>query len=136
MSYAAQHQAIREHFAASWPDTPIAWPNAKFVIPDSEAWVRFVISDEGADQISFGSPDNNVFRYGGLVTVMVFSLMGQGDAEQLTLADKAVTTFLGWQDGTSGVLFRQPPFARQVLGRDAKWFHTNVICPFERDSFF
>lgn len=134
MSYESQHNAIRARFAAQWGSTtPVAWPNVDFTPPDNTAWVRLNVADADTRQASFGDPGNNVHRHTGLVTVMIFTPLGQGDKEALELADQAAAIFRGWQDSSSGVLFRSPPFVRQI-GSEKKWFHLNLLCPFQRDS--
>jgi hypothetical protein len=80
-----------------------------------------------------GDPGNNVYRHNGVVTVMIFSPVNTGEKEALALADHATAVYRGWTG--SGLRFRRPPFVRQI-GPDRKWYHLNVLCPFERDSFF
>ena len=133
MTYQTQHNALRTKFLQEWgTTTPIAWPNAPFQPPTDAPWVRFVVADGTSDQKSFGAPGSNVFRYPGVVTIMIFTLLGKGDKDALLLADQACAVFRNWEG--SGIRFLQPPYVRQVPGADDKWYHVNVICPFERDS--
>lgn len=137
MTYEVAHNAIRTRFAERWaalaPLVPVAWPNVTFRPPADGSWARFVIADADALQASFGSPDSNVHRHAGLVTVMLFTPLNVGDATALRLVDIATGIFRGWRDNASGVLFRRPPYARQI-GSEERWHHVNVLCPFERDS--
>lgn len=136
--YVTQHNAIRTRFTQQWgTETAVQWPNVKFIPPNNTSWVRFQISDSGAFNASMGDPGNNLKRYTGLVTVQIFTLLGKGDSESLRLADLATAIYRGWEDDTSRVFFREPPFARQVPGRadTDKWHQVNVVAPFERDSY-
>lgn len=136
MTWEAQHNAIRDRFNTQWgATTPVKWPNVKFTPPDGSPWVRLNVADADARQASFGDPGNNVHRHIGLVTVMIFTPLGQGDEEALELADQAAAIFRGWEDGTVGVRFRNPPYVRQI-GEEKSWYHVNLLCPFERDTLF
>lgn len=144
MSYEAQHNALRTRFSTEWADeTPVEWPNGPTVEPpDTDqaldplpAWVRFVIQDLEAEQASMGDPGNNVHRHEGAVIVMIFTPAGAGDQRALELADRVAAIFRGWQPPLTGLRFLRPPFVRRV-GQEQKWYHINVIIPFQRDSHF
>jgi len=135
MTYEAAHSALRARFETQWASaTDIAWPNVEFTPPDDDDWVRFVISDTGAFQASMGDPGNNIHRHTGVVTIMIFTRLGLGDEAGLEYADLATAIFRGWEDAATGLRFREPPFVRQVPGQAHKWYHINVLCPYERDS--
>ncbi len=93
------------------------------------------MQDAGANQVSMGDPGNNFYRHNGILTLMIFTPLNQGDAEALQIADEVAAIFRGWQDLTSKVFFRTPPFVRRI-GSEGKWYQANVLCPFERDSLF
>lgn len=139
MTYEAQDNAIRTRFStvyAGGTNHPVAYPNAEFKTqPVDDVWLRFVMQDAGANQISMGDPGNNFHRHTGLLTFMIFTPLNQGDAEALQVADEVAAIFRGWQDPTTRVFFRQPPFVRRI-GADGKWYQVNLLCPFERDSLF
>lgn len=139
MSYEAQDNAIRTRFSTQWAlgsNHPVAYPNAELANkPADDVWLRFSVQDGGAAQISMGDPGNNFHRHTGIVTVMIFTPLNQGDAEALQVADEVAAIFRGWQDPTTRVFFRTPPFVRRI-GEDGKWYHVNVLCPFERDTLF
>lgn len=137
MTYEAQDNALRARFEAQWDHAnyPIAWPNVEFTPPASTAWVRFAPADAGAEIASFGDPGNNVYRHSGLLTVMIFSPLNQGDGPALALADTAAAIFRGWTDAAVGLRVRQAPFIRRI-GAEKSWYHVNVLIPFERDSHF
>lgn len=133
MSYVAAHNAIRARFNAQWGSTtPIIWDNAIGVPPET-AWVRFVVADGSASQITFGAA-TDLFRHLGMATIMIFSPANAGDGAALALADTALAVFRKWSDLTSGVKFLQSPYA-QTVGLEGKWFHVNVLCPFQWDAF-
>lgn len=136
MTFASAHAAIRSRFSSEWGSTtPIQWPNTSFEVPDGAAWVRLVIADTDADQVSMGDPGNNLHRHPGLVTVMIFTPVGEGDGESVALSDSAAAVFRGWEHSSSGVLFQRPPF-RRVISADGPTYHANVICPFHWDGHF
>jgi hypothetical protein len=139
MTYEAAHNAIRGRFSTQWGSTTVvAWPNVAFTPPTDAAWVRFLIQDIDAAQVSYGDPLNNNDRYRhiGRVVIQVFTLKGQGDKEARELADTAAGIFRKWSDAGSGVLFRLAPFVRDIPIDEPKWFQINVECPFLRDSYF
>lgn len=147
MSYEAQHNALRNRFATEWDDTtPVEWPNGPPLEPPNaeeptppstelDAWVRFVIEDIEANQASMGDPGNNVHRHEGAVVVMIFTPSGEGDQRALELADQAAAIYRGWLAPGTGLRFRRAPFIRRV-GQEQKWYHVNVLIPFERDTHF
>ena len=138
MTYETQDNAIRTRFDGLWTggsNHPVAYPNAEFVKPTNSPWLQFVMQDAGANQVSMGDPGNNFHRHTGLLTVMIFTPLNQGDAEALQIADEVGAIFRGWQDPTTKVFFRLPPFVRRI-GAESKWYHVNLLCPFERDSLF
>ena len=139
MSYEDQDNAIRGRFETQYAmgtNHPVAFANAKFENkPTASPWMQLWIQDAGANQASFGDPGNNFYRHVGLVTVMIFTPLNQGDAEALQLGDEVTAIFRGWQDPTTRVLFRLAPYVRRV-GSDGKWYQVNALMPFERDSLF
>lgn len=138
MSYEAQDNALRTRFSTQYAlgtNHPVAYPNAEFTQPVDSPWLRFVVQDTEARQASMGDPGNNFYRHPGLVTVMIFTPLNQGDAEALQIADEVAAIFRNWQDPTTRVFFRRPPYVRRV-GAESKWYHVNVLCPFERDTLF
>lgn len=133
MTYAAQHAAIRTRFSTLWATlTPVAWPNMDFTPPDNGSWARFTIKDAMAWNASCGDPGNNLQRHVGSVIIELYVLSGTGDGPALALIDTAISIFNGYE--IPGLVFREVPFCRQI-GIDNRWYHTNVIAPFERDSF-
>lgn len=137
MSYEAQHNALRTRFSTEWgAETQVEWPNAPVLQPpDTDPWVRFLIHDMEASQVSMGDPGNNVHRHEGAVVIMIFTPAGAGDQRALELADRAAAIFRGWQAPGTGLRFLRPPFVRRV-GQEQKWYHINVFVPFERDAHF
>jgi len=136
MTFEAQHEALRTRFNTVWgATTPIAWPNIDFKPPNRAPWVKFRILDKDANQASFGTPNNNFFRYVGVVQMIVFTPLGEGEKEALELVDLADTVYKNWSH-SSGVRFLNPPRV-QTVGEEAdKWHQVNIIAPFSRDSLF
>jgi len=139
MTYEAQDNAIRTKYSvdfAAGSNYPTSFPNSNdFTKPTNSPWVQFIIQDAGANQISMGDPGNNFHRHTGLLTLMIHTPINQGDALSLQIVDEISAIFRGWQDPTSRVFFRLPPFPRRI-GPDGKWYQINLLCPFERDSLF
>lgn len=138
MTYEAEGNAIRTRFSVQWDlgsDHPTAYPNAEFTKPTNSPWLKLIMDGAGARQVSMGDPGNNFHRHTGLLTFMIFTPLNQGDKEALAIADEVAAIFRGWQDPTTRVFFRLPPFVRKV-GPEGKWYHINLLCPFERDSLF
>lgn len=137
MTYQLAHNAIRDRFNTQWASaTEIAWPNKEFddrVLNTLDEWVRFRIDEAGAGWASMGDPGNNINRTLGQVTCSVFVKPDIGDKRALELADLIVAAFIGWEDATTRVRFRIPPYVRPV-GNDRNWYQINVIAPFERDA--
>ena len=150
MSYEAQHNALRQRFIDEWRGTPvnrIAWTNVAFDDnKESNApWIRFMIEDDTAEQISVGgNPDDadaggDLIRHMGAIVVQVFTPLSQGGGEGLNLADQVVAIFRRWETpeapGVPVIRFRMPSRVRQVRTQSGDlWHQTNVYCPFERDS--
>ncbi len=134
MTLEAAHAALRQRFATGWGSTtPVQWPNQRFDIPET-AWVRFVIEDADVQWRSMGDPGNNRERHIGQVVVQIFVPRGDGEGVSVEYADTIKAIFRGWQDATSGVRFRVPPYARQA-GTERKWYQVNVVAPYEFDDF-
>lgn len=137
MTYEAAHNAIRTRFNTQWgATTPVAWPNAEFdarKLEGTDEWVRFRIDEASASWASMGDPGSNIKRTGGQVTLNIFTLGGQGDERALELVDLIMAIFTSWEDASTRVRFRVPPYARTV-GNSGKWYQVNVIAPFERDA--
>lgn len=132
MSYQATHNAIRTRFAAQWTTTPIAYPNVEFTPPAGDTgWVRLTIEDADAFQVSMGAP-TNFYRHPGLIIVSVFVPLNRGDKQALEYADSIAAIFRSWQ--TTGIRACAPTVKR--IGPDDKWYHVNVVVPFERDTLF
>lgn len=138
--YETQDNALRDRFNTEWADaTPVQWPNVDFKAPEDangnpQEYVRFVVEDIEAEQASMGDPGNNVYRHSGAVVLMIFTPAGAGDQRALELADRAAAIFRGWQTQNTGLRFKAP-FVRRV-GQEQKWYHINVLVPFQRDAHF
>jgi hypothetical protein len=134
MSYEAQHNAIRNRLNAQWTTTPIAWDNVEFDRPDNSAYIQLVIQDSGTKQASMGAPDSNWFRSNGLLIIMIFVPLNQGDKVALEMADVLTAIFRRWVDAPTRLRFGAP-FIRNI-GAEPKFYHVNVLCPFQRDELF
>jgi hypothetical protein len=130
MSYLTERQAIQARFQAAWgTSTPVAWPGIHFRPPTNAAWVRFTVIPGPADQVSVGTA-TDLYRGDGDVLVEVFTPLGAGELQALTLADEVVEAFRGWR---SGDLAFFTPRVLPGLETDG-WWKTDVIAPYQRDS--
>ncbi len=132
MSYQTTHNAIRKRLKDNWTTTPIAYQNVEFTPPVGDTgWVRLTVEDADAFQASMGGT-TNFYRHPGLIIVSVFVPLNRGDKQALEYADSISAIFRSWQ--TTGIRFYAPTVKR--IGADDKWYHVNVVVPFERDTLF
>ena len=132
MTYADEAVTIRQRFRSNWLSTPIAWPNADFDEPESDAWVRLNIVTAQSEQTTTGAVGSRDFRHVGMVVVQVFVPKNTGDGYAKELADSACAVFRGVSE--DGITFLAPYV--EPGPDDPKWFQVNATCPYFRDSQF
>jgi|TARA_R110002167_G_scaffold92478_1_gene248331 hypothetical protein len=138
--YAAAYNTILTRFKgqmdSSRPNVKISWPNidfdpeADFNTSTDEAWARVTVQGGEAFQASLGGTGYRRWRHLGLVTVQVFSPMGEGLQTSLDVADDVVAALEGVT--TSSVEIHASSV--NPIGRDGAFFQTNVRTPFRFDN--
>lgn len=138
--FAAAYNTILTRFKSQMdtlrPDVKVSWPNIDFD-PESDfdastddAWARITVQGGEAFQASLGGTGNRRWRQPGLVTVQIFSPMGEGLQTSLDVADDVVVALEGVS--TSSVDLHAASV--NPIGRDGAFFQTNVRTPFRFDN--
>lgn len=131
MNYEAATAAIRAYFAAEWAnDTPVAYDDMPFNVPNNQTWVRFNVSHVDGYQASIGSPSNNRFRRDGLIVAQVFQPAGKASKNARQKADKIVNAYLGKDN--SGIHYYDVQM-REIGSDGAGWYQINVLIYFRYD---
>jgi hypothetical protein len=120
----AAHNTIRAQFKALVADVlniAVQYDNAELEAPDNESWIRLSILDGESTRSSY-----NTHRTTGIVDAAVFTPLGEGDQEALSVADRIVNTFL--PSTVNGVQFRVPSVSS--IGRSGRFWQVTVTCPF------
>lgn len=91
------------------------------IIPGDSAQVTALCSPTGGQQ----------FRTAGIFIASIYFPHGDGDGDQVALAEQAAGKFKAQTVG--GVTFRTPSISR--VGRAGKWWQVNVTCPWQFDTF-
>lgn len=131
MNYELAVKAIRKLFADQWVNnTPVAYDDVPFTIPETKTWVRLNISHIDGYQSSIGSPLGNRFRRHGLINAQIFQPQGQGSIDARKKADFIIPIFQGKQ--ISGITFYDVQ-AREIGNDGAGWYQINVLSKFYYD---
>ena len=108
---------------------PTAWDNAVFSPPNGTTWTRFSMVETKAETIEGGT--NRRYRTPGAAVAQVFSPLGVGEKDALSLADSIAGVFRATT--VDGILFHTPRIL--TLGRlSDRWWQLNVTCPFSYDT--
>lgn len=156
------HQLLQAHFATEWrknydgaplPDdhpaeregflTRVDWPNGKLTPRNNEDWVRFVLTETSGYWGSFGATKtSNLTRSLGTIIAQVFTRKSIGPALSIRLGERVLTIFKRFDEPVAGksiyVRTTQPGYINQ-LGDNTEgsgiWYQSNVIIPYQIDSF-
>lgn len=133
MNFNEAEAEIRKHFKNGWNGlTDIAYPDTAFQPSVGETFVRFNCQETSGKQVSAGSPNNNLFRHYGFVTIQVFQPEGQSSTDAREKAQTAIALFMG-KNTTNGIHFYDV-YGKQ-LGNDGKgYYQLNVTAFFRYDE--
>jgi len=130
--------AILGHFTDAWnsqtnPPT-LYYDDFGQEIPGSDtAWARIQIRHNEGGHAALGPPGQQKFERVGVVTVQVFTPLGDGRLAADRLMQAALRAFEGKtvRRGSSEVWFRR--VRANEMGRNEAWYQINVIAEFEYD---
>lgn len=139
-------QAIEAAFVGGWHSggvmrTPVALPNVRGLLNATDgsariqkptaddAWVRFVIREQGIGQIDMGDPAT--VRTLGRAEVQIYVPVGEGTREARDLGDEALLLFERMTIGAAK--FRCADASHFEVGRDESWWRYDVTVPYYRD---
>lgn len=135
MAGAAVVSAVGAMLAANWTTTPIIDADATDAGPaDGSAYVTIEYPVAQENQITIGSPGNNVFRETGAFRIVLNSPSGQAATNALTLIDQLRAIFRGKQ--FSGVTtFAPSPGVINNSNYQAGRFIMSCAVPYQFDLF-
>jgi hypothetical protein len=118
------HNVIREHFKEVFADVqsvPVQYDNAHFDPPNSGPWVRLSILGGATSRTAAER-----YRTSGIVDAAIFTPVGAGDQQALSLADRVANAFM--PSTVHGVKFRLPSVSS--VGSSGRYWQVTVTCPF------
>jgi hypothetical protein len=128
-TYEQVRTAIVTHVDTTWrvagvERTPIEWMNREFHPPVNAPWARFILSFQGAEDVTI--PLEPLNRAVGIVSFDIFVPLNSGDLVMMQLVNEAVKMFS--RKTVTPVQFRaaSPTF----LGEDPPFFQHRVNTPF------
>lgn len=134
----AGRDAIAAMFKAAWEadtvsdDIEVRYDDRAVELPDSDvAWVRLNIQHSLGQQTTLGGENGRRFTRSGVVTVQVFTPVGEGLVLNDALSKIAHEIFEGGSTAQGSLLFRN--VTTREIGVDGAWFQTNVVAEFEYD---
>lgn len=128
---AEARDAILTQFSTEWATltTPPAlfYDDVKGDLPSATSpWARVNIQQVFGEQTSIGDPGSRLFEHTGIVTVQVFTPVGDG----LDLSDTLVEAALGAFEGksTNNIWYKN---VRAIdVGDEGDWYHVNIKADF------
>lgn len=123
-------------WSVSASNIPLAFEDVKEDdIPpkNGTAWARIQVRHNSFFKATVGGEvGNRRFRRVGLVTIQIFTPVGEGLSQADSLAKIALDAFEGKSTGADSIEFRNARI--NEIGRDGSWFQTNVLVDFEYDE--
>jgi Bacteriophage related domain of unknown function len=109
------------------------YPDVVGVMPDTtEAHLRAFLDHQDERQVTLGGIGSRRYRVTGIVTVQIFSPLGEGQVDSDQISGVVKTAFRGVNTGADAIEFRR---VRVVdVGRSGGWLQTNVVAEFEYDE--
>ena len=110
---------------------PTQYDNFPFERPADKLWVRWSILPGTSDQVSTGGgAGSDRFRTPGVCRATIFAPVESGTKKSHDLAKLIVAAFRAVT--ASGVTYRTPSVTN--IGRNGKWWVTDVEVPFYTDT--
>ena len=131
---------ILTYFTTEWntqTDPPLViYDDKARDLPEDASWVRVRVQHNVFAQRTLGGKPSlggggRRFTRTGIVTVQVFTPVGDGLTSSDPLVDFTVDIFEGEETGSDRVEFRNT--RANEVGADGPWHQTNVIADFEYD---
>lgn len=136
---------VRAAWESAHPGVTLLFENVRGEAPTSadsdhwaQPWARLSTRHFGGEQVSLADSEGLArFEHSGVVTVQVFSPLGQGFEQGSPSHDAMVQTVLDAVRGqrtTSGVTFYDPRPVDVGPNPDGPWYQTNVVAEFRYDQ--
>jgi hypothetical protein len=105
-------------------------------LPNDASWARIMVEHTFFSQATLGGKvslggGGSRFRRAGLVTVQIFTPVGDGLTTADPLVDLAIDAFEGESTGSDRIEFRNA--RANEVGSDGAWTQVNVLAEFEYD---
>jgi hypothetical protein len=126
MSFENERLTIENRFKEYWTDTPVAWENVSFDMPNNSGWTRLTVLNGSSGYRAI----NNLKRHSGLIVVQIFVPRDTGTSTIRKYADTVTSIFDGrkFSDVVCDVA------SIETIGTDDIWHQMNVTIPYWRDS--
>jgi hypothetical protein len=114
---------------------PTQWENAPFQVPQGAiAWVKFNVLPGQEELASIGP--KNLYRFGGVMKIVIFVPLVQGVGYGLTAADAIAKRYRDIGGAIAGVVF-MGAHVNEPLPDDAMpdWWKIVVDCAFRADLY-
>lgn len=127
MSIDLVRENVFERFRLNYSKTEIGYENKKFTPVSGTAWVRISIQEADSNLAGLGS--KRLFRNIGIISVQVFTAIGEGTKE----ANEIAESILGIFNGVSfdGITCRATSIDR--VGETNGWYQLNATTPYYWD---
>lgn len=132
---------ILSYFTTIWnaqtPPVPsLMYDDKHNDLPDDASWARIKVQHNAVRQVTVGGRVSTGgggmrFRRVGLITVQIFTPVGDGLTQSDTLVDLVVDAFEGEDTGSDRVEFFNT--RSNEVGSEGAWHQTNVIAEFRYD---
>lgn len=137
-TYATAYDTIMGVFKTGW-DTltptvpPVFYDDVKNDPPATGPWARASLDFNNNRRVTVGgSIGNRRFTRYGILTIQIFTPVGDGRDAADTYAQKITDIFEGMDTGADAIFFRDCD--RHDLGVHGSWWQTNMIIRFEYDT--
>lgn len=120
--------AIEARLSTNWTTTPIAWDNVAYTPAANTAFIRPLIEEVDAKQVSMSTEPCH--RVTGLLHIMIFVPVNTGTNTARGYADTIAGIFRNAD--FSGVKCQSPRIRR--VGDLGEWFQYSVVIPFFFDK--
>lgn len=137
-TYAEAYDAILTVFKDGWntlssPVPPVFYDDVKNDVPSKGPWARATLDFNNNRRVTVGGGIGNRrwTRY-GILTVQIFTPVGEGRNKADVLAQKVTDIFEGADTGYDSIFFRDVD--RHDIGAHGAWWQTNMIIRFEYDT--
>lgn len=136
---AAARDAVLAHWKTNWDvagivyaSLPVMYDDVKTDRPTDGGFLRLNLHHTGGDQRTMGSEGNRKFERLGMLTIQVFTAIGDGQTKSDLIVDIIKNIFEGRKSSVSGIWFRAVTWKR--VGVSAGFWQTNIFVNFEYET--